>query len=54
MTAAGLRKGDRAFELREQGVGRNEIAERLGVSVRSVDNMIRAAKQRRARATAEE
>lgn len=40
-------KGDRALALSEQGLGRQEIAERLGVKPRNVPGMIQRAKQRR-------
>ena len=33
-------KGDRALELRQQGLGRAIIAERLGVKPRKIDGMI--------------
>jgi orotate phosphoribosyltransferase-like protein len=41
-------KGDRALELREKGIGRNEIAERLGVSAGKLKLMIERATKRRA------
>jgi DNA-binding transcriptional regulator LsrR (DeoR family) len=40
-------KGDRALALREQGIGRTAIAERLGVSPGHINGMIQRAKQRR-------
>ena len=40
-------KGDRALVLREQGLGRAEIAERLGVKPVNVAGMIQRARQRR-------
>lgn len=40
-------KGDRALELRDKGLSRAEIAERLGVYPRNVNGMLQRAKQRR-------
>jgi DNA-directed RNA polymerase specialized sigma24 family protein len=39
-------KRDRVLQLHEQGVGRNQIAERLGMTLRSVNNTIRVEKRR--------
>lgn len=40
-------KGDRALVLHEQGLGRGEIAERLGVKPTNVAGMLQRARQRR-------
>ena len=47
MSARPSPRRDRVLELHEQGLGRNEIAERLGLTVRSVNNAIRLAKRRK-------
>lgn len=39
-------KRDRVLQLHGQGVGRNQIAERLGMTLRSVNNTIRVEKRR--------
>ena len=44
-------KSDRALELREQGLSRTAIAERLGVPVARLDAMILWAKNRRKAST---
>lgn len=46
-------KADRALVLHEQGLGRSEIAERLGVKPANINGMIQRAKQRREKAAAE-
>jgi hypothetical protein len=47
-------KRDRVLQLHGQGVGRNQIAERLGMKLRSVNNTIRLEKRRRESASHEE
>ena len=42
-------KGDKALALREQGLSRGEIAERLGIRPANVGGMLQRAKQRRER-----
>jgi orotate phosphoribosyltransferase-like protein len=50
MTRKDIPKGDRALELREQGLTTTQIAERLGVSLHAAHNMIGQAKRRRDKA----
>jgi transcriptional regulator len=42
-------KAERALALREIGIEREAIAERLGTTVHNVDNLINVAKKRRAK-----
>lgn len=43
-------KADKALVLRDQGLSRGEIAERLGVKPANIAGMLQRAKQRRERA----
>lgn len=43
-------KADRALELHDKGLSRNDIAERLGVRPTNVAGMLQRAKQRREKA----
>lgn len=46
-------KGDRALELKAQGLSRGEIAERLGVNPRNVAGMLQRARERQEKAKQE-
>ncbi len=50
MTRKDIPKGDRALQLREQGLTPSQIAERLGVTLHAAGNMIGQAKRRREKA----